>query len=365
MTEDAPIRVLVVDDSALMRKVISQMITSDPALRVVDTARHGADGLEKAKLLRPDVVTLDIEMPVMDGLTALRKIRAECPAPQPAVLMCSSLTSQGSHEALAALRAGAADVIAKDPDVVSGPAGMREELIAKIKAIAGTRPRCSARRPIVHGRGPAPLTAATRIVVIGSSTGGPPVLEQILTRLPADLPVPIVVAQHMPPLFTRSLSDRLDNLCAVTVLHGEDRQPLPPGTVTIIPGGQHGRVKSVGGVLKLEVSGEPAAALYKPSVNELFRSAAEVAGDRAAAVMLTGMGDDGAVGSEALHRAGAPLVAQSAETCVVYGMPRAVVDRGLATATATPEAIASWIASLAPHRGASGGGDSAGARKVA
>lgn len=365
MPEEAPIRVLVVDDSALMRKMISQMIASDPGLRVVDTARNGADGVDKAKLLRPDVVTLDIEMPVMDGLAALRKIRAECPPPPPAVLMCSSLTSQGSHEALTALRLGAADVIAKEPDAISGPAGMREELVAKIRAIAGTSRRRLTAKPAPAGKAPPPLSPGTRLIVIGSSTGGPPVLEHILTRLPADLPVPVVVAQHMPPLFTRSLAQRLDSLCAMTVVHGEDRQPLHAGTVYILPGGQHGRVLKAGSGLRLEVNFEPAAALYKPSVNELFRSAGEAVGDRAAGVMLTGMGDDGAVGAEALHAAGGLIVAQSAETCVVYGMPKAVAERGLAAASCIPEAITSWICSLAPVRGAAPGGDSGAGRKVA
>ncbi|MCC6677822.1 MAG: chemotaxis response regulator protein-glutamate methylesterase [Phycisphaerales bacterium] len=348
-----------------MRKMISQMITSDPGLRVVDTARNGADGVEKAKLLRPDVVTLDIEMPVMDGLTALRKIRAECPAPPPAVLMCSSLTSQGSHEALTAMRLGAADVIAKEPDAIGGSAGMRNELVGKIRAIAGTARRRPAAKATPAGKAPPPLPPGTRLIAVGSSTGGPPVLEHILTRLPADLPAPVVVAQHMPPLFTRSLAQRLDSLCAMTVVHGEDRQPLHPGTVYILPGGQHGRVVRAGAALRLEVNGEPAAALYKPSVNELFRSAGESLGNRAAGVMLTGMGDDGAAGAETLHAAGGLIVAQSAETCVVYGMPRAVVERGVAAASCAPEAITLWICSLAPDRGAAPGAESGTGRKVA
>lgn len=364
MPEEAPIRVLVVDDSALMRKIISQMIASDPAMRVVDTARNGADAVEKALALRPDVITLDVEMPVMDGLAALRKLRAQCPAPQPAILMCSSMTSNGSHESLAALRLGAADVISKDADLVNGAAAMRDELVAKVRAIAGPTRRQPAPKPLT-GRPPPPLAPGTRLIVIGSSTGGPPVLEQILSRLPADLPAPVVVAQHMPALFTKSLADRLDSHCAVTVVHAEDRQPLHPGTVYIVPGGQHGRIRTAGAGLRLEISGEPAAALYKPSVNELFRSAAEAVGHRAAGVMLTGMGEDGAAGSQVLHAAGGPIIAQSAETCVVYGMPKAVVERGLAVAAASPEVISSWISALVPRGGASPGPESGGRRKVA
>lgn len=353
MSGEGPIRVLVVDDSALMRKVISKMISSDPGLTVVDTAYNGADGVAKAKALRPDVITLDMEMPVMDGMTALRRIKAECTDPSPAVLMCSTLTSQGSHESLAALRCGAADVIAKEGDPLHGGIeAMRDELIAKIKAIASAprrRPGLKiAEPPAMPVRGLPAIPANTRLVVIGSSTGGPPVLEQILTSLPADLPVPVVVAQHMPPMFTKSLAERLDHQCAITVLHGEDGQPLPPGTATIIPGGKHGRVRERGALLRLEVNGEPAAALYKPSVNELFRSGGEAAGPRCVGVMLTGMGDDGSIGAADLKRAGGLVVAQTAETCVVYGMPKAVVERGIAVGAGSPAQIGPWIAGLVP-----------------
>ncbi len=368
-------RVLVVDDSAFMRKAISQALACDPGIEVVGTACNGQDALEKAKKLAPDVVTLDIEMPVMDGMAALVRIRAECPEPKPAVLMCSTLTSAGSHEALKALRLGAADVIAKDPQALgAGADSARGELIEKVKAVGEPVAR---RRAAAGAIGPAPTVAriarpaparaepgptiqAPRsidlagktfdLVVIGSSTGGPPVLETILTALPADFPCPLVVAQHMPFMFTKSMSERLDEMSAVTAVHAEDGMALRAGCVYMIPGGKHGRVKRAGARLTIEVSDEPRSALYRPSANELFASGAGACGPRCLGVMLTGMGDDGVVGARLLHAAGGPIIAQDAESCVVYGMPRAVVDSGLASAALPPATIAQVLARLSPTR---------------
>lgn len=368
-------RVLVVDDSAFMRKAISQALASDPSIEVVGTACNGQDGLDKAKKLAPDVVTLDIEMPVMDGMAALIRIRSECPEPKPAVLMCSTLTSAGSHEALKALRLGAADVIAKDPQALgTGAEAARGELLAKVKAVGEpvARRRATmgvpsaapafirAARPVPPRPDGAPAVQAPRsidlegksfdLVVIGSSTGGPPVLETILTALPADFPCPVIVAQHMPFMFTKSMSERLDEVCAVTTVHAEDGMVLRAGCVYLIPGGKHGRVKRAGARLTIEVGEEPKSALYRPSANELFASAAGACGPRCLGVMLTGMGDDGVVGARLLHAAGGPIVAQDAESCVVYGMPRAVVDSGLAAAAMPPAGIAQALARLSPTR---------------
>lgn len=368
-------RVLVIDDSAFMRKAISQALASDPTIEVVGTACNGQDGLEKAKKLSPDVVTLDIEMPVMDGMAALVRIRAECPEPKPAVLMCSTLTSAGSHEALKALRLGAADVIAKDPQALgSGAEAARGELVAKVRAVgepvARRRSAMGAPTPsptVVRAARPLPARAdgaptvqaprsidlegrAFELVVIGSSTGGPPVLETILTALPADFPCPVVVAQHMPFMFTKSMSERLDEMCAVTTVHAEDGMALRAGCVYMIPGGKHGRVKRAGARLAIEVGEEPKSALYRPSANELFASGAGACGPRCLGVMLTGMGDDGVVGARLLHAAGGPIIAQDAESCVVYGMPRAVVDSGLACAAMPPQGIAQVLARLSPTR---------------
>ncbi len=362
------IRVLVVDDSAFMRKAISDMIESDPALTVIDTARDGEIAVAKAKDLKPDVITLDIEMPNKDGLEALREIMRECPTK---VLMCSSLTQSGSVEALRAMKIGACDFITKDASNVSSTIkDMRDDLVAKIKAVSGVD--TSGRRggsPSVHARGAAVPAKTLRsgeasrisrripvykpgefeLMVIGSSTGGPPVLETILKDLPLDMSVPIVVAQHMPKLFTKSMSDRLDSLSVLKVVQGESGMPLSPGTVYIGEGGSHIRVrKSSAGRMAIEISDQPSDALYKPCVNELFTSAAKAVGSGCLGVMCTGMGDDGAIGAKPLKDAGGKLLAQNESTCVVYGMPKAVVEAGLADAALSPEQIAQAIGRLAP-----------------
>jgi two-component system chemotaxis response regulator CheB len=349
--------VLVVDDSAFMRQALRRMIEADPGFKVVDSAANGQEGLDKARLLKPDLITLDIEMPVMDGLTALRKIRTEV-HPRPAVLVCSSLTSAGSHEALKALRMGAADVIAKDgSNFALSAERIRDDLLAKLKAIAaGVTAKVDEAALKVKGL----IDKNTRfkpdqfdVLVIGSSTGGPPVLETILTSLPADMPVPTIVAQHMPATFTKSLSERLDQESAVSVVHGEDGMPLHAGTVYVIPGGKHGRVKKAGlGKLTLEISDTPADALYKPAVNELYTSAAAL-GKRALAVILTGMGDDGLIGARAIKAAGGTIIAQDMPSCVVYGMPKAVAQAGLADGSMPPEEIAAVLRTLSPGAAAS------------
>lgn len=355
-----------------MRKAISEMIESDPALTVIGTADDGLDAIEKVKSLKPDFVTLDIEMPRMDGIGALRVIMRQCPT---RVLMCSVLTTDGSREALLAMQIGACDFITKDAGADSGTSNlMRDELVAKIRAIGGVDtggrlgraergarsepPRAAAPSPIgpqspakkrVSGKIPAYWPGQFDLVVVGSSTGGPPVLETILTGLPADLSVPIVIAQHMPRLFTKSMSERLDSLTSLTVVHGESGMPLYAGTVYVGVGGLQVRiVKSSTGRMALEISDQPAEALYKPSVNELFASASRAAGSRCLGVMCTGMGDDGVIGSKPLKQAGGTLIAQSEATCVVYGMPRAVVDAGLADSALAPEQIAQALRRLSP-----------------
>jgi two-component system chemotaxis response regulator CheB len=342
------LQVLVVDDSAFMRKAITLMIESDPAFKVVDVARNGEEALTKMQSLQPDLVTLDIEMPIMDGMSVLRKVKERADPNGPAILVCSTLTTQGSHDALMAMRLGAADFITKDPGAIgAADSEIRKDLMHKLKAIGESRSRRVASQRATRATKPAvplpPLPALSHrpvsVVVIGSSTGGPPVLEEVLRALPKSFPAPVVVAQHMPMVFTASLAERLSHLCQVSVKHGEHGQKLQPGVASVIPGGQHGRVvRGLLGELRLEVSQRPLEAVYKPSVTELFASAARVVGGAAVGVMLTGMGDDGAAGSKELHDAGAPILAQNAETCVVYGMPRAVVERGLAT-PATPEQI--------------------------
>lgn len=342
------LRVLVVDDSAFMRSALSRIIASDPSFVVVGTARDGAAALEQSKSLQPDVVTLDVEMPNMGGMEALKLLRQLQPHP-PAVLMCSSLTTAGSHAALQALRLGAADVIAKDHSTFSTKMDeMAGDLHAKIKAIGlqrrskmapATTPRAASAE--ASGKTLRLKLSDYQLMLIGSSTGGPPVLETIITQLPADLSMPVVVAQHMPVLFTKSLSQRLDEVSRVTVVHAEAGTPLYPGVVYICPGGQHTHVsRSAGGKFSLKFSEEPKSELYRPSVNVLFGTAAECADGRVLAAVLTGMGEDGARGAAALRAKNATILAQEQSTCVVYGMPRAVVERNLVDAVGSPDDLA-------------------------
>ncbi len=348
-------RVLIVDDSGFMRRAIRRMIESDPDLEVVGEAANGKEAVEQVKKLKPDVVTLDIQMPVMDGLAALAQIMAECPTP---VLMCSSLTKEGSREALRALRLGARDFVAKDASHTSLKIDeIRDDLLAKIKAIGGSKVRRFVRAPeqvLKVSRDDSSRVKKLELragdfdlIAIGSSTGGPPVLEKILTSLPADLSAPVVIAQHMPVVFTKAMAERLDTQCAVTVVHGMTGMPLHPGTVYIAPGGQHVHIRAgVKGRLTLRVSDEPKEAYYKPSVDALLESAAKAVGKRCLGVVLTGMGRDGAIGAKALADAGGLVLAQDEGSCVVYGMPKAVVAAGAAKASLTPEEIAAAIGHL-------------------
>lgn len=338
-------RVLIVDDSSFMRRALSRMLASDPGITVVGQAKDGKEGLDLALQLKPDVITLDIEMPEMDGLTTLRMIRARCPEPRPKVIMCSSLTHAGSHEALKALRLGAADVIGKEASDYVSVDRMRDELLAKVRALASGAP-APKHEPQLSSRRLEPLSSAPcEIIAIGSSTGGPPVLETVLTALPAGVDVPVIVAQHMPALFTKSLSERLNQVCKLRVVHAEEgRRALEPGHIYLIQGGKHGAVhRKAGRGFEVIVGDEPTSALYRPSVNLLLRSVGETAGAKGVGVVLTGMGEDGKEGGAVLHKSGGRIIAQSAATCVVYGMPRAVTEAGLASASLSPAEIGGWI----------------------
>ncbi len=353
-------RVLIIDDSAFIRKALSQFIGADPAFEVVGVARNGQEGLEKAKALRPDVITLDVEMPVMDGMATLARVLAECRVHRPAVLMCSTKTVAGCGLTLEAMKLGAADFITKDvAATVLGAEEFQRELIAKLKAIGERVVRRSTGEPTAPTSplGPSlgsPVHLGKRdlgLVVIGSSTGGPPVLETILTSLPGDYPLPVLVAQHMPLIFTQSMAERFASRCKVQVVHAADGEVLRPGCVMIAPGGRHMRVRAErggrGGVCRVEVSDEPASALYKPSVNELFASAARAMGARTLGVVLTGMGDDGTLGAKEIQRAGGVVLAQDAASCVVYGMPRAVAQAGVAAASLSPLGLVQSLRSVA------------------
>ncbi len=343
------VRAVVVDDSAFMRKAISSMLADDPEVEVVGVARNGAEGVKMARELRPDVMTMDIEMPEMDGLTALQQIMAECPTH---VIMLSSLTTEGSHAALAAMSHGAADVLAKEQSSVSlNIVKIKDDLLRRVKTLGRSRPARRLLAPAGAARmRPQPLLPARLdLVCIGSSTGGPPVVERLLKAVPADFPAPIVVAQHMPEVFTKSMAERLGTICKVPVTHLAQGAALAPGRIHVCPGGQntHLRRAVMNGrtTYSVTVNREPASTIYYPSVDALLFSAATSAGANVLSIILTGMGEDGAKGAAALKQAGGVVLGQSAETCVVYGMPRAVCEKGIAAAMMTPEELADVLAS--------------------
>ncbi len=342
-------RVLVTDDSAFMRRAVRTMLGADPDIEVVGVAKNGKEAVDLAKELKPDVITLDIEMPEMDGLTALRHIMRTAPTQ---VLMLSSLTTEGSTASLQALKLGAADVLAKDQsDVSMNMSKIQTKLIRTVKALAQSNP---------HRLGAVEKTAATSsdiprfrptqfdLVCIGSSTGGPPVLETILGNLPATTQPPIVVAQHMPEIFTRSMADRLDKMCALTVKHVEERETLETGHIYLARGGQHLHLKKTGsGRLEARMGTEPADAIYRPSVDALFASASAATAARTLGIVLTGIGSDGLEGGKELHKVGGTILAQNQASCVVYGMPKSVDQAGITAASLSPTDIATSLCGLA------------------
>ncbi len=353
------ITVVVVDDSAFMRKAISAMLEKDPEIRVVDTAKNGEEGLEKIRRLQPDVVTLDIEMPVMDGLTALRHIMMEMPRP---VLMVSSLTTEGAEATLKAMELGAVDFIPKQLSKVSlDIVKIEDQLRARVKYVAKRKLRAPVRplsvppRPAAGGAPAAAPEAPRRelvrpsgapardVVAIGVSTGGPPAVQKVLSSLPADFPAAILIAQHMPAAFTGPFAKRLDSICKITVKEAEHGERVAPGTAYVAPGGQHLRIDQKVSRIDVVVSPDPQEALYKPSANELIRSVAEGVGKRGLGVIMTGMGSDGLEGVKALKEKGGRALAQNDASCVVYGMPKAIVDAGLADEIVDIEELAEAI----------------------
>lgn len=336
------VNVLVVDDSGVMRRALTRRIQSDSRFRVIDTASDGREGVQKALRLRPDVVTLDVEMPVMNGLEALRTIVAKSRIP---VVMVSSVTKAGADITMEALSIGAVDFIAKS----DGGEMIHEKLLAAARAkpqllrLSTPQPR---RIPIVSAPGAqAPCKShavrpTPKLCVIGSSTGGPQALQQVLSQLPAALKTPIVIAQHMPAQFTNALAKRLDQMCRPRVVEAKDGDLLMPGTVFIAPGGLQTRVVDN----RIKVDPDRGESLYKPSVDVLGDSVLEACGGRVLGVMLTGMGSDGARAFAALRKAGAFNIAQSEETCAVYGMPRSLVEIDGADEQLSPQQIGAYIA---------------------
>jgi two-component system chemotaxis response regulator CheB len=328
------IRVLVVDDSAFVRQALTRMLASDPGIEVVGTASDGTEGHAKACALRPDVITLDVRMPKMDGLEALRRIMKDCPAP---VLLLSSHTSEGADVTIRGLEIGAMDFV--DKSSVQGQMNLlelAEELKAKVRALAGVpRARVAARvaRPPVAvaeaAPVPAPRARVADVVVIGTSTGGPPALQEIIPRLPDGLAAAVLVVQHMPVGFTRSLAQRLDSRSVLNVREAEDGEAVTPGCVLVAPAGRHMKVRRAGGETRVWLDDEPRSALHRPSIDVLMASVAQVYGARVLGVVLTGMGSDGVEGLRAIRKAGGRAIAESEETCVIYGMPKAAAEAGV------------------------------------
>ncbi|RZI30168.1 protein-glutamate methylesterase/protein-glutamine glutaminase [Pseudomonas orientalis] len=361
------VKVLVVDDSGFFRRRVSEILSADPTIQVVGTATNGKEAIEQAIALKPDVITMDYEMPMMDGITAVRHIMQRCPTP---VLMFSSLTHEGARVTLDALDAGAVDFLPKNfEDISRNPEKVKQMLCEKVHSISRSNrrslfsapapaptpaavpaaapassfnrpapapapaarpaPAAPSRAPAPSAHSPAPKRKAYKLVAIGTSTGGPVALQRVLTQLPANFPAPIVLVQHMPAAFTKAFAERLDKLCRISVKEAEDGDILRPGLALLAPGGKQMMVDGRGAI-KILPGDERLN--YKPCVDITFGSAAKSYGDKVLAVVLTGMGADGREGARLLKQGGSAIWAQDEASCVIYGMPMAIVKADLADA---------------------------------
>lgn len=346
MTAKRKIRVLIVDDSAVARRAISDALSQDPEIEVIDTACDAYVAREKILKLQPDVITLDLEMPRMDGLTFLRILNEHHPLP---VVVVSSLTPQGSAKAVEALVAGAVDVVGK-PNGSQALGEMAYQLADLVKAAARARrrpPRAEAGPPSVSKSLPPGELSTGRVILIGSSTGGVEALRYLLPQLPAGLP-PIVVVQHIPPNFSRSMAEHLNKLCQFEVREAKEGDELRHSLCLVAPGDFHLALVRAGRGYRVRLTQSPPVHHCRPAVDVLFRSAAEHAGAQAVAVLLTGMGSDGARGMQALRAAGARTLAEHEDSCVVYGMPQAAIKLGVVDQVARleemPQAILEALA---------------------
>ncbi len=372
------VKVLVVDDSGFFRRRVSEILSADPNIQVVGTATNGREAIDQALALKPDVITMDYEMPMMDGITAVRTIMQRCPTP---VLMFSSLTHEGARVTLDALDAGAVDFLPKNfEDISRNPEKVKQLLCEKVHSIArsnrrsvGSSPAPSASvaplpKPSVTapaapvtarvtsaplgaassssaatpvGASAAPKRKAYKLVAIGTSTGGPVALQRVLTQLPANFPAPIVLIQHMPAAFTKAFAERLDKLCRISVKEAEDGDVLRPGLALLAPGGKQMMIDGRG-MIKILPGDERLN--YKPCVDITFGSAAKSYHDKVLAVVLTGMGADGREGARLLKQGGSQVWAQDEASCVIYGMPMAVVKANLADAVYPLDVIGRHLA---------------------
>jgi two-component system chemotaxis response regulator CheB len=370
------ISVLIVDDSVVIRRLVTDALAEDPEIRVVGTAPNGRVALAKIEQLKPDLVTLDIEMPVLDGLSTLRELRPRYP--RLPVIMFSTLTAAGASATLDALAAGASDYVTKPSNVGSfeeSKRSVREQIIPRIHALCerGSTRRTRRKaappaggfafppalpgltglpRPATKPAAGAPAPATTRprtdrveILAVGCSTGGPDALAKVLQALPASLPVPIVVVQHMPPVFTKMFAERLNRTCALDVIEAAGEEQVVPGKVYIAPGDFHLEVVRSGTSVLTKLTSAQPENFCRPAVDVLFRSVAKAYGGKVLATVLTGMGQDGRRGAEVLRAEGAEIVAQDEETSVVWGMPGAVTHAGLADAVLPLPEIANYLIS--------------------
>lgn len=351
------IKVLIVDDSAVVRQTLADILSSDPEIEIMATASDPFVAAERLKEGIPDVITLDVEMPRMDGLTFLRKLMSQHPIP---VVMCSSLTGKGSESALRALEYGAVEIIEKPAlgtkqflqeaqvricDTVKAAASVQVRKLAP--ATLRAEPKLSADAVLAMPTGKAMIRTTEKVVVVGASTGGTEALRVFLEGLPADTPG-IVIVQHMPENFTAAFAKRLDSLCRVTVKEAADGDTVVRGRALIAPGNRHTLLKRSGARYYVEVKDGPLVSRHRPSVDVLFRSAARYAGKNAVAAIMTGMGDDGAKGMKEMRDAGARTIAQDEASCVVFGMPKEAIKLGGAEFVMPLEKIAAEILKLCP-----------------
>jgi two-component system, chemotaxis family, protein-glutamate methylesterase/glutaminase len=325
---DRILRVLVVDDSAYVRKVVSEMLSRSPSLQVVGTARDGDEALEMVDRLKPDVVTCDLIMPATDGVEFIRRQMAIQPVP----VVVVSIASESSERVLSALDAGAVDFVQKPTALATEKIfDIAEELVARVKAAAAA-PVTRMRQPAVVAAAPVITSFTNRfdVLVIGVSTGGPQGLKAIIPRLPAAFPVPVAIVLHMPVGYTEAYAKRLDEVSALSVIEAREGEDMRPGVVFVGRAGHHLTFhRDSNGVVRTRLDVRPLDTPHRPSVDVLFQSAADVYGDRVLALVMSGMGDDGRQGAAWIKARGGCVMTEAEETCVVYGMPRAVVEAGL------------------------------------
>lgn len=326
------VKVLIVDDSSFFRRRISEFLSDDPNIEVIGQAVDGLDAVEKVMELNPDVITMDIEMPRLDGISAVEKIRETKSTP---ILMFSSLTYDGAKSTFKALDAGASDFLPKKfEDIANEKADVVKTLCERVKSLAKSN-SVTSQPTLKIPSALRTLSSATsskgyQLAVIGASTGGPVAIEKVLKVLPADYSLPILLIQHMPGSFTKPYAERLNKLCAIGVKEAEDGDLLRPGMAYIAPGGRQMCLKKDGRGNKISIEDEPLASTYKPSVDVTFNSIADAYRGRVLAIVMTGMGSDGCIGARLLREKGATVWAQDEASCVVYGMPMAIVNENLA-----------------------------------